>query len=799
MNASSRARRNSIRRSIRSIKSARSEKRELEEGTSTSPITRPDTYARQLNRQYKKFMARISAAVDDYLQDLISSQTLQELHPYVFYPVGGFLVAAMIAVFVYAFVEGYLQTVRQQYLAPAAGNSASSLCDEVLVTNSGTFQISSGGYWEGDEGFTYADAKYTMVVQNLEISEAGYSQLLRSFEMRLLYGDQQSTYLDTAQQLVIWMSAVLHPSDASLASSVHFYMNAAPGVIFDRQRVVATLANADHVCSAQGKAVFDRANANLVVTYDVERYLANPNCSRIAAPSILGYDPVASQFSFDVTLDTRAMITALAVNTEILLLDDLLEVVGSRVNASLPGMNDSVTFSKYVDSRYEEMQPVLCSPSAAFNHCFVSVGNTLAFPVFLHRGIVNASAPSGQKAAPCDCVDYHNGRYNETSFDAACNRFDFMMGVVFFTTGTDYDTALLALLGVYLSDTDIRDLSYKPMFYSSPFAADVPVSYAERQKMFDFCSVHLNVTGQTSCTYLFFTLYDEDFQYVNTAVSSNYLTMPGGACQPSFGMSAAAWQRLRDTPFAPLTNAFVICRNDKFQALLDSIGTSSGLISFFFPFAVLLVAGFFVLSEASLRIWRVRRRRRQVAGDTAHQQLSSQSLSVLMADVAAESKAYVWPRRHHTTHRERAAALDALAKLLLRHQPNEEEMIAELDQASEEEGYDTEAEEELEVRAMLRRTLQQKRRRGQANTVRAEAHLQNHAHHGTPLSQQPFSAQELQQIESAVAAAGGGGRASLGGSIASVGPVAASSRLRNSLGGPSGAGGPAAGWDVVDL
>eukprot|EP01033_Poteriospumella_lacustris_P010039 gene10039-7170_t len=739
----------------------------------------------------------MSAAVDDYLQDLISSQTLQELHPYVFYPVGGFLVAAMIAVFAYAFAEGYLQTVRQQYLAPAAGNSASALCDEVLVTNSGTYQISSSGYWEGDEGFTYADAKYVMVVQNLAISEAGYAQLLDSFEVRLLYADQYSAYLDTSQQLVAWMSAFLHPNDASLASSVHFYLNAAPGVIFDRQRVVATLANADHVCSAQGKAVFDRANANLVVTYDVDRYLANPNCSAIAAPSILGYDPVASKFSFDVKLDTRAMITALAVNTEILLLDDLLEVVGSKTNATLPGMNDSVSFSKFVDSRFEEMQPVLCSPSAAFNHCFVSVGNTLAFPVFLHRGIVNASAPSGEKAAPCDCVGFHSGRYNATSFDAACNRFDFMMGVVLYTTGTDFDTALLAVLGVLYKDLDIRDRSFRPMFYSSPFAADVPVSQAERQKMFDFCSVFINETGQASCAYLFFSLYDEDFQYVNTAVSSNYLTMPGGACRASFGMPAAAWRRLRETPFAPLTNAFVICRNDKFQALLDSIGTSSGLVSFFFPCAVLLVAGFFVLSEASLRLWRVRRRRRQVAGDTAHQPLSSQSLSVLMADVAAESKATVWPRRHHTTHRERAAALDTLAKLLLRHQPNEEEMIAELDLASEEEGYDTEAEEELEVRAMLRRTLQQKRRRGQANSVRAEAQLQNQAHHGAPLSQQPFSALELQQIENAVAAAGGGGRASLGGSVASVGPVTASARLRSSLGGAPG--GPAASWDVVDL
>eukprot|EP01037_Dinobryon_pediforme_P042687 gene42687-53233_t len=111
----------------------------------------------------------------------VDSQVVRDLPNKFFFPLSILLLASMLALFLLIIITGYTAQMKQHYLAPAVDADA-SLCDDVVISHSGDFLLSSDGYWEGDNSFTYSAATYVLSVKNAQYSTSKFQTYMDYFQ-----------------------------------------------------------------------------------------------------------------------------------------------------------------------------------------------------------------------------------------------------------------------------------------------------------------------------------------------------------------------------------------------------------------------------------------------------------------------------------------------------------------------------------------------------------------------------------------------------------------------------------------
>ncbi len=159
------------------------------------------------------------------------------------------------------------------------------------------------------------------------------------------------------------------------------------------------MSNIHADCDATSTSSFNPSSGILQLTYDVDEFTRNPNCTNTTTPEMFGYKSFLHTNSFDIKVDVRSVFTAVALNSGIANVGNLQRTEVGTYNYS----NIVYNTANYVDSQFPGMKPVPCLfPNASDLSrplCTMIIGDVYAIPLFNHAG------HSFNLPVPCNCTE----------------------------------------------------------------------------------------------------------------------------------------------------------------------------------------------------------------------------------------------------------------------------------------------------------------------------------------------------------------------------------------------------------
>jgi hypothetical protein len=458
-----------------------------------------------------------------FLQN-IPSDRVKQLPPIYLYPVGTIVLFVLVGIFVAVFVPGYNAAIRTKFLSPV-GSGNSKYCDDVTISNTGTFLATKTGNWQGSPSFAYSNSTYSINLVNVQMDENEFAYSMRHAYANLEEIGNYAVTQNLGINLLYWMSWVYVGANLE-----RFSMTGTPLVVFQKEHTVGTISNKQGDCNGTSLSSFNPSTGILQLGYDLAEYNTNPTCAGNGDLSLYGYSSIARSSMFTVDFDVRTLITAVAVNSNVTSVNKL-QVVAS-VFYKVKGV--PYFSASYVDPRYPGMDPVLCMFREGTPHCLLTVGGLYGIPVFNHIGN-NLSHP-----AQCNCTQEIPKGVN-TKYDNLCNQFNFLTGVLVWPHSPipELPDAALELMLNYTA-SEISSLAYVPMFtagaygMSSPERADFDAP-AARAEMYDFC----DSAKYGACSIITFSLYDSTL--LSHVVSTNFYSIDYGACADTFSTTLESW------------------------------------------------------------------------------------------------------------------------------------------------------------------------------------------------------------------------------------------------------------------
>lgn len=475
----------------------------------------------------RSYMTSISLFAEKTLEETIYEQIpAVERAPYQYRTfLGTFYLAILLILFVFLFVQGYLSAMKTIYLSPVEeDNVVKSNCELIPVVNTGDFLATPQGYWEGSKDFLYANAAYVLSMKGFGATYDNYEKALNSIYDALLFYSAISRKKDLAFSLLLWMS-LSFVSDKS--NTQRFSLLGTPLKVLDREFLEANLGNDDHLCRIANQVRFDNNNGLMTVSYDYQEFMHNTNCTHVMNPNIFGYNYVTKPSNFDLKFDVRTIVTAVAVNLGIAVVDTLVRI--PTMDQSIGQQGFTFNISNYYDPKYPGMDPIICVTSGLQDPvCGMAVGKGAVMPFFHHLGS-NFTFPTH-----CDCNILTEVDLSDT--DHPCHLFNFLTGFVFWNTLDP--TALLEnrMRASAIFKKDYNTLSYEAAFFTSFIGQYSPLYQPSlRKTAFDFCQT----TSGGTCALMVISAYDLTPR--GFTVSDYYYQLQHGACSASILPKREDW------------------------------------------------------------------------------------------------------------------------------------------------------------------------------------------------------------------------------------------------------------------
>jgi hypothetical protein len=268
-----------------------------------------------------------------------------------------FYLVVICGTFAYLFTTGYNQTLNTQFLAPYLGNNAmpDKNCELIPIAYSGSFFISTDGYWEGSNKFAFNLATYNLDVTAYSATSEVFNKEMTSIYTGLQHYGELAKTQPLDQNLMLWMSLVFvnHSSNAKRLS-----MTGDPLVVFNRDFIDGALSSVLGNCNVSSYSTFDSSSGLLSVSWNYKNFVAEPKCMKAMPPAKFGYNTLTKPELFELSFDIRTIITGVAMNLGLLKREQLVEIVKYRTYSVISGANSMVQF--FVDPRYGGMDPLRC-------------------------------------------------------------------------------------------------------------------------------------------------------------------------------------------------------------------------------------------------------------------------------------------------------------------------------------------------------------------------------------------------------------------------------------------------------
>jgi uncharacterized membrane protein len=517
------------------------------------------------------FLESLQSQLKRWFIRAIPSDDLKQLPPNYFYPLGSLLIILFISIFLSIFALTFNYQISNRYLT-STSSADPHYCDQVLISNTGQFLATKTGLWEDNQGFSYSAASYALSVNSFSVSSNQYGFFMNNIYNQLVTLDEKAVNNNLAINLLYWMTYVFLDPEYP---AQRFYFLGNPLNVFYREDISGGISNLYYDCVNISSSSYDQANGRMLLSYNINQFQIEPQCTNIVSPSLLGYSKYFNPSSLQISIDVRSMIVALAVNIGIISVKILQEVQGSTAYFTYNGQVYNT--SNYFDPQFPNMKPITCMTNPT--RCIIQINQAIGIPVF------NQIGTSLEYPNICNCSQLHNLSSSSDEWEM-CNSFTFLTGVLFYNTSSPIP---IFQLSMNYSFEEINQLSYEPMFIGSTFGLNSPY-YSQmnapenRSKAYSFCQS--NEYG--SCSFITFTSYDESFP--GWDISSYYYQLKYGACNASFApTSYSQWENLINSPFTSLTQDYESCRYSPSKVFFTMMGSSFGALQLLIPFCVILL------------------------------------------------------------------------------------------------------------------------------------------------------------------------------------------------------------------
>lgn len=196
----------------------------------------------------------------------------------------------------------------------------SGICSEVPRQVDGSFVATYDGHWIGSPAFVYNKAMYILTLSSFEANNEQYSEMMSYFCSLLQQLGEIASRSPLTFNLLLWMSMTLQYKMGDSIQKLQLMGN--PSMVFSSDDFLGSVASSKGACSAPLSSSFDVSSSSLRMIFDTQVYKNESTCSSAIPMSFLSsvWEPGPS---ITVGLDTRALVTALAVNLGVLSIDAL--------------------------------------------------------------------------------------------------------------------------------------------------------------------------------------------------------------------------------------------------------------------------------------------------------------------------------------------------------------------------------------------------------------------------------------------------------------------------------------------
>jgi hypothetical protein len=480
-------------------------------------------------------------AIKDRLIDSIPVHIPTHLHWFIF----AFYLLVLITSFISLFITGYRESVGKAYLAPLSDGftSANTGCSLNHQVNTGKYFATAVGTWEGSKYFNYSQAVYRLSLTSYAASQTEYEYFMMTIYQQITKTGAIMEQSDLGKNLVYWMTVVLVNEDSNAQTMT---LVGDPLIVFDRQYFTGSLSTISGTCIANNITEFDAPNGRAEIAFSMHEYLYvyPEDCAGFMNPYYFGYDTASVPLQFTIQLDIRTIVTATAVNYQLLALNALVTIDDSHVEIAtgIPNMNVSV--AQYYNWKFPGMLPVYCVEISNRRVCIIGVGSAYAIPFMFHMG-ANISQPN---ACQCHQIALEELQNNPQH---ACHQMRFLYGIMFWNT-----LSIIPLIE-YIQHNIKQPSVFEDAYHAAYFAfAFLNHDHQEefnnplfRSQYYEFCKT----PSGGYCSLLVFAAYDDLNDYQNSSSSSNnnnnnnfwispnYYQLKQGACRDSVSPSIENW------------------------------------------------------------------------------------------------------------------------------------------------------------------------------------------------------------------------------------------------------------------
>lgn len=172
-----------------------------------SPFKRKKVIFKKEDPCLQSIAKRAILQLDETFLKSIPSDDVKQLPPNYLYPVGALVILVLVAIFVAVFVPGYESQIRTKFLSPV-GSGNSRYCDDVTISNTGSFLATKTGYWQGSQSFAYSNASYTISLVNVQMDENQFHSFMMDTYSQLVTIGEYTKTQNLGINLLYWMSWV---------------------------------------------------------------------------------------------------------------------------------------------------------------------------------------------------------------------------------------------------------------------------------------------------------------------------------------------------------------------------------------------------------------------------------------------------------------------------------------------------------------------------------------------------------------------------------------------------------------
>ena len=541
---------------------------------------------RLLNKAIKK---------DETLEALLEKKA-KKSYVYLTYFMGKFAFVCALFYFTYTGI------IADQNLRFIALDQSVGICRSVPTVISGNFAMDSNGNYQGTQNFDAAKAYYYIELSNFQHDIDGYQKFMDQARDIVYRLSKIAPKMDLGMSLVYWTSYANEINDGNY---VHYFrFNANPIAVYDRFYKTGFLSDFLGDCDLAPDVSYNSMNGVLTMVYSEKEFMSHKNCSGAIDPAAMGYQPEDSGDKFEINVDTRSLVTAFALNSDIMMPGILVDVnlwgisnvtIGCLPELNTPGCTgDLYTFRAGIDPDLPGMDPVVCliptkrnRPDSSYyfkNLCAMKVADQFVYPYTFHFGLSGVDGNNPYIPRQCNCSDPVD------SSNDHCDNFDLILGFLQWeqVEATPVKAFYYMLDMAYRYDnTFINKAMYNGAFASirvGGHALEFPpprppsISVADynasrdllssqqfRSSIFDVCN--------DSCNSVAFRLFDTKDRKVNL----DFLQVHHGGCSDSFWTGEDTWKAAKLVPFAPLVQDYVECVNTLQQSIIVSFGSAFGV------------------------------------------------------------------------------------------------------------------------------------------------------------------------------------------------------------------------------